>query len=263
MVSCITDSGFKNSLGYYDSKSKELFLKHPFSKKKEVEDVYEWAECAQTHGLEKIIIGIGPIEGFMAETAIDDIYLSSRAVMRQALEHTKAFDANVLIEILLRVEKCKELKALSLRAFSFEGQTIMFDMLMKTIRIHKNIEYLDLTGCFFTEEQLVEMAEFIGASRIAQVNWPEPVMSDETIENVKSSLLKNDILVVLNHVPHTLQEVAIKNRRELLCNAKYQLSMSDVEVNRIKNNKEAVRLAINYEQTALIELQKTIESILI
>ena len=105
----------KNSLGYYDSKSKELYLKHPFSKKKEAEDVYEWAECAQTHGLEKIVIGIGAIEGFMAETAIDDIYLSSRAVMRQALEHTKAFDANVLIEILLRVEKCKDLKVISLK----------------------------------------------------------------------------------------------------------------------------------------------------
>lgn len=263
MVSCVTDSGFKNSLGYYDSKSKELFLKHPFSKKKEAEDVYEWAECAQTHGLEKIIISVGPIEGFMAETAIDDIYLLSRAVMKQALEHTKAFDANVLIEILLRVEKCKDLRQLSLKAFSFEGQTIMFDMLMKTIRIHKNIELLDLNGCFFTEEQLVEMAEFIGNSNIAQVNWPEPVMSDETLESVKNSLSKNETLVVLDGVPHELQEVAIKNRRELLCNAKYQLALSDVEVSKIKNNKTAVRLAINYEQNALIELQKTIESILI
>ena len=263
MVSCITDSGFKNSLGYYDSKSKELYLKHPFSKKKEAEDVYEWAECAQTHGLEKIVIGIGAIEGFMAETAIDDIYLSSRAVMRQALEHTKAFDANVLIEILLRVEKCKDLKVISLKAFSFEGQTIMFDMLMKTIRIHKNIELLDLNGCFFTEEQLVEMAEFIGNSNIAQVNWPEPVMSDETIEIVKKNLSNNELLVVLNGVPRSMQEVAIKNRRDLLCNAKYQLALSDAEVNKIKNNREAVRIAINYEQNALIELQKTIESILI
>ena len=107
------------------------------------------------------------------------------------------------------------------------------------------------------------MAEFIGNSNIAQVNWPEPVMSDETLESVKNSLSKNETLVVLDGVPHKLQEVAIKNRRELLCNAKYQLALSDVEVSKIKNNKTAVRLAINYEQNALIELQKTIESILI
>ena len=262
MASFMNDNGYKNTLGFYDITSKEICLKHPFLKKKDAEEVYGWVEEAQSVGLNKLTIFIGSVDGYDAENKVDDIYHSSRGLVKQALETTKAFDAGVLVEIMLRLEKCSDLRILSLKSFSFEGQTIMFDMLMKTIRLHKKLKFLDLSGCFFTEEQLVELSEFVGNSNIAQMVWPEPVIKEEAIVEIAANLKKNIGLVVLFGAPMGLQNVAEANRKLLLGKVRYQLAMSPDEVLRIKEYKDSVRLALSYEQSSLIELQKNIESIL-
>ena len=262
MSSLMSDNGYKNTLGFFDVESKEIFLKHPFLKRKEAEEIYGWVEEAQTVGLDKLVVIAGAVDGLEAESKVDDVYQSSRGIIKQALEPTKASDASVLVEIMLRLEKCLDLKILSLKSFSFEGQTIMFDMLMKTIRLHKKLKFLDLSGCFFTEEQLIEMGEFIGNSNLAHVIWPEPMMKDEVIEQVASYLKNNIGLVVLIGAPMGLQNVTEANRKLFLGKIKYQLAMSAEEVARIRAYKDSVRLALGYEQSTLIELQKNIESIL-
>ena len=59
-----------------------------------------------------------------------------------------------------------------------------------------------------------------------------------------------------------LQNVTEANRKLFLGKIKYQLAMSAEEVARIRAYKDSVRLALGYEQSTLIELQKNIESIL-
>ena len=263
MSSFITVCGYKNDLGYFDIKSKEIVLKHPCFKKKEAAEVFSWLDEAQAKGLLKFVMGIGPIEGFVTESSINDIYSSARVVVKQAVELTKRSDITILTEILARIEKCKKLRYVSLRCFSFEGQTQLFDMFINVISGLPFLRHLDLTGCYFTDDQLLRLADCISQTHIASLIWPDASMNEEILKEVIALFSGFESVVALKGVPQELQKIAQSNRNAFLRLVKRPLQLTDVETAKVKEYGDSIRLTLSYEQQRLLDIQRTVEAILI
>ena len=263
MSSFISVCGYKNDLGFFDTKSKEIVLKRPCFKKKETAEVFAWLDEAQAKGLLRFVMGIGPIEGFVTESSINDIYSSARVIVKKAVEVTKPSDIAVLTEVLTRVAKCKKLRFLSLRCFSFEGQTQLFELLVNTIQDLSYLRQLDLTGCYFTDDQLIELARCISLSHIACLIWPEANMKGDLLKEVIELFSKCESVVAMRGVPLELQCIAQNNRNAFLKLVKRPLELTDVETEKVKEFGDSIRLTLSYEQQRLLDIQKTVEAILI
>ena len=263
MSSFVTVCGYKNDLGFFDTKSKEIVLKRPCFKKKEAAEVFTWLDEAQAKGLLRFVMGIGSIEGFVTESSINDIYSSARVVVKKAVEVTKPSDVAVLTEILTRVSKCKKLRFFSLRCFSFEDKTQLFDLLVNTVRELPYLRQLDLTGCYFTDEQLIELAKCVSSSHIACLIWPDADMKKDVLNEVIALFSKCESVVALRGVPLELQSIAQNNRNAFLKLVKHPLQLTDVEIAKVKEFGDSIRLTLSYEQQRLLDIQRTVEAILI
>lgn len=258
----IEESGMKNFLGYYDKVAKEIVLKRPCLRKKEAQEAFSWVDDAKDNGLYKLQIGVGAIESFVFDNSLDCIYSSARVILKEVVEKNKFADANLLVEILVRVEKCPDLRILSLRCFSFVNEPLMFDMLLRAIKSHKKLRILDLAGCFFEAEQLIELASVVNDSFVAHLNWPEPEMVKELTDEVVKVLDSNKSIVIVNGASDEIRELARVNRKRLFDMAKKPMDLSNEEVEEFKLYADSLSMGLCYEQQRLIELQKSIAVVL-
>ncbi|MBR5599212.1 MAG: hypothetical protein IKW39_04145 [Alphaproteobacteria bacterium] len=262
MSSSETDSGYRNLLGFYDKVAKEIVLRRPCIKKKDAQEAFSWVEEARTEGVLKVVMGVGAIECFINEDSLDSIYTSARAVIKEIVEKNKFSDANLLVEVLIRLEKCPDLRHLCLRCFSFINEPLMFDMLLRAIKSHNKLRILDLAGCFFEPEQLFELANVLADSYVSNIIWPEPDLDEALVAELADILKVNMGLVVADGASREIQKVVRANRKRLFDMASMPMALSREQVAKFKEYADSVGLALSYEQQKLIELQKSIEVIL-
>ena len=258
MESKVNKVSYRSSLGFFDKEAKEIVVKRPCIKKKEVQDVYDWVDEAKNTGLTRLSIGLGGIETFIDETNIDSIYFAARKVINEIVTKNKCSDSTFLAEVLVRVEKCPDLRSLSLRCFSFVGEPLIFDMLLRAIRTHKKLRFLDLCGCFFDAEQLIELASILKDTMIAQIIWPQPLLDDDLAQKIAEKLEGNLSIVIIKGVPENVLKVAKANRRKLFSMVKTPVEISYEETVILKEYVDSLAMALNCEQQRLIDLQKNI-----
>lgn len=262
MVSITNECGSRNGFGFFDTKSKEIALKRPCFRKKEAMEAYEWIDRAKDSGLVKFSIGIGNVESFVADGYGDSLYSSAREVIKQAIEQTKTSDTIIIKNILDRLKECKDVQFLYLKCISFEDQPELFLALLNVIKNLNKLIHIDLTGCYMSSEQLVELAEVISLGYASQVVWPELCMDDRVISEVVACFEKNNSVVVFENTPFEMQEIAKRNRRRILMMAKDTLAISDDQVADLRKYKASVRLTVSFEKHRLVDLQKSLESVI-
>ena len=255
------DCGVRNSFGYYDAHAKEIVLKHPCLKKADVDDVYSWLD--EAHDLKKFSIGIGSVENIVVDDSGTTLFGSARAAILRDITKTQNIDNEILKNILPRLKNKPNLRNIALKCYVFSEDKIMFDLLLQVISEVKSLVYLELSGSYFTDEQLLELSEVISRSRIAHLLWPEPRMSDLMIKKVKSNLETNKSLVVLRGVPFDLQEVAQRNRQWLFSLARRPSLIGEEEKNTLREYADSVRIALAYEKQRLFDLEKSAEAVLV
>jgi len=257
------DSGIKNSLGYYDQNSMEIVLKRPCSRKNDWEEAFSWIDDGILRGLNKISIGIGAVESFVADDSKDGMYLSAREIIKQTIDKNKHFETEMLRKILNKLNSYEGLRNLGLKCFSFCDDEDLFNSLLSVIKNQKELVYLDLTGCYFNNAQLCVLAEVISLSYIAHLVWPEPRVSGELLNKIMKFFENSLSLVVVRGTPIEVDEIARKNRNALFSLIKRPVMTSDEDIKRLKKYKNSVRLAIGYEKQKIREMEKTLEAILV
>ena len=191
-----------------------MLLRRPCFRKKDALEVYAWLEMAQVSGLERFSIGIGNAESFVADGWGDSLYSSAKGVIKLAVEQTKLSDNAILIKILGFLEKCIDLKVLFFRCVSFENQNELFEALLKTIGRMDKLEHLDLSGCFFTDSQLVELAEAVSKKYVSHFVWPDFDINPEILNDVVEYFGGNRSIVVIENVPLELLNIAKRNSKK-------------------------------------------------
>lgn len=254
------DCGVRNHFGYYDAHAKEIVLKHPCLKKADIEEVYSWLD--EAHDLKKFSVGIGGVENIVVDDSDTALYGSARAAILRDISQTQTVDNDILKNMLPRLKNKPNLRNIALKCFVFSEDKILFDLLLQTIAETKSLVYLELSGSYFTDEQLVELSSVIARSRIAHMLWPEPRMSEMAIKKVKENLEPNKSLVVLRGVPLELQDIAFRNRQELFSVAKRPTLITDKEKDILLEYADSARIALAYEKQHLFDLEKAIEAVL-
>jgi len=256
----INDCGVRNSFGYYDNRAKEIVLKHPCLKKKDVNDVYAWLDSDTE--LKKIAIGIGAVENCVTDDTGNNLYSAAREVIYQTIAQTAVIDNQILMNILMRLKNKTALRNLACKCYDFSNDDALFEELIRTINTVKSIVYFDLSGCYFKDEQLLCLAEAIAQSHIAHIVWPEPKMSATVEEKVMKIFKGNRSLVVLQGVPASFQKIAEDNRKYLFAQADKPSLIGDKERAIMLEYAESLRLAIAYEKQCLFDLEKAIAAVL-
>lgn len=254
------DCGVRNHFGYYDAHAKEIVLKHPCLKKADIEDVYAWLDEASD--LKKFSVGIGGVENIVVDDSGTPLFGVARATILQEISRTQAVDNEILKNMLSRLKNKPNLRNIALKCYVFSEDKVLFDLLLQTIANTKTLVYLELTGCYFTDEQLVELSQVISRSHISHLLWPEPRLSDLTIKKIKENLESNKSLVVLRGVPMELQEIAFRNRQWLFGMAKRPTLITDKEKDILLEYADSARIALAYEKQYLFDLEKAIEAVL-
>ncbi len=260
MKSFSNECGSRNSFGYYDSTVKEIILKRPCTKKKDIEEVYLW--LGEYTDLKKFSIGIESVEVFVADNDTKGLYSSARGVIKRSMIRNKYVDGDMLRQILMLLKKQIKLRNLSIRCFIFIDDEPLFNLLMETIKELKTLVYLDLTGCYFSPEQLVLLAEVIGKTRVAHLVWPEPRMDTSTVSKVVSMLNSNHSLVVMSCVPPEMLKITKRNRDNLLSIGQNPNLIDEDDARIICEYKDSVNLAFAYEKEKLYNLEKVYLSII-
>lgn len=255
------DCGSRNSFGYYDARSKEIVLKRPCFTKKDIEEAYVWLDDASAD-LRKFAIGIGSVENTVIDDNGDNLYAAARGVIRQNVMQTSRVDNEILKNILLRLKKVSDLRNLSLRCYLFSEDPVTFDMLLQTIKSLKSLVYLDLCGCYFSDEQLIDLAEVISHTKIAHLIWPEPRMTEMVLKTIADKFKQNRALVVMHGVPLDFDKIAQDNRNWLFNLGRRPTLIGDEEAKLIKEYAVSLRLGIAYEKQRLFDLEKSIEAVL-
>ena len=207
------ECGSRNSFGYYDASAKEIILKRPCLKKQDLEEAYLWLDNSLE--LRKFSIGIGSVEVFVADGNIGGLYTTARGMLKNSMMKNKYSDAEMLRNMLLRLKKKEKLRNLAVKCFIFNDDPVLFELLLDTIRGLGSLVYLDLTGCYFSDEQLADLADVISKTKIAHLVWPEPRMDKMVLGKVMRILEINRSLVVLSGVPMEMQKLAKNNRENL------------------------------------------------
>lgn len=254
------DCGTRNTFGYFDARANEIVLKRPCYKKSDVSEAYSWIDSATD--LKKFSIGIGAAETFVTDDFGDNLYGSARGVVRQSVMQSMAVDNEILRNILSRIGTKKTLTNLALKCFMFSENPVLFDQFLQTIKNLESLIYLDLSGCYFTDEQLLDLAEFISQSHIAHLIWPEPRMSDLVIEKVAERFRANHSLVVMRGVPLDFQKIAQDNREWLFALGRRPTMVGVKEAEILKEYAASVRLGIAFEKQRLFDLEKAVEAVL-
>lgn len=254
------DCGARNSFGYYDARSKEIILKRPCFNKKDIEEVYVWLDDATD--LRKFSIGIGAVENTVIDDTGDNLYAAARGVIRQNVMQTMTVDNDILKNILPRLKNMNNLRNLALKCYLFSEDQIMFDMLLQVVKKSKSLIYLDLSGCYFSDEQLLDLADIIASSKIAHLIWPEPRMSELVMKKIADKFKENRALVILQGVPLDFAKIAQDNRLWLFNLGRRPTLIGVKEAELIKEYAASLRLGIAYEKQRLFDLEKSIEAVL-
>lgn len=254
------ECGSRNSFGYYDASAKEIILKRPCLKKQDLEEAYLWLDNSLE--LRKFSIGIGSVEVFVADGNIGGLYTTARGMLKNSMMKDKYSDAEMLRNMLLRLKKKEKLRNLAVKCFIFNDDPVLFELLLDTIRGLGSLVYLDLTGCYFSDEQLADLADVISKTKIAHLVWPEPRMDKMVLGKVMRILEINRSLVVLSGVPMEMQKLAKNNRENLFALGKRPSMMSEEEEMIIREYGNSIQLAIAYEKEKLYNLEQTFMAIL-
>lgn len=254
------ECGSRNSFGYYDASAKEIILKRPCLKKQDLEEAYLWLDNSLE--LRKFSIGIGSVEVFVADGNIGGLYTTARGMLKNSMMKNKYSDAEMLRNMLLRLKKKEKLRNLAVKCFIFNDDLVLFELLLDTIRGLGSLVYLDLTGCYFSDEQLADLADVISKTKIAHLVWPEPRMDKMVLGKVMRILEINRSLVVLSGVPMEMQKLAKNNRENLFALGKRPSMMSEEEEMIIREYGNSIQLAIAYEKEKLYNLEQTFMAIL-
>lgn len=254
------ECGSRNSFGYYDASAKEIILKRPCLKKQDLEEAYLWLDNSLE--LRKFSIGIGSVEVFVADGNIGGLYTTARGMLKNSMMKNKYSDAEMLRNMLLRLKKKEKLRNLAVKCFIFNDDPVLFELLLDTIRGLGSLVYLDLTGCYFSDEQLADLADVISKTKIAHLVWPEPRMDKMVLGKVMRILEINRSLVVLSGVPTEMQKLAKNNRENLFALGKRPSMMSEEEEMIIREYGNSIQLAIAYEKEKLYNLEQTFMAIL-
>ena len=254
------ECGSRNSFGYYDASAKEIILKRPCLKKQDLEEAYLWLD--KSLELRKFSIGIGSVEVFVADGNIGGLYTTARGMLKNSMMKNKYSDAEMLRNMLLRLKKKEKLRNLAVKCFIFNDDPVLFELLLDTIRGLGSLVYLDLTGCYFSDEQLADLADIISKTKIAHLVWPEPRMDKMVLGKVMRILEINRSLVVLSGVPMEMQKLAKNNRENLFALGKRPSMMSEEEEMIIREYGNSIQLAIAYEKEKLYNLEQTFMAIL-
>lgn len=254
------ECGSRNSFGYYDASAKEIILKRPCLKKQDLEEAYLWLDNSLE--LRKFSIGIGSVEVFVADGNIGGLYTAARGMLKNSMMKNKYSDAEMLRNMLLRLKKKEKLRNLAVKCFIFNDDPVLFELLLDTIRGLGSLVYLDLTGCYFSDEQLADLADVISKTKIAHLVWPEPRMDKMVLGKVMRILEINRSLVVLSGVPMEMQKLAKNNRENLFALGKRPSMMSEEEEMIIREYGNSIQLAIAYEKEKLYNLEQTFMAIL-
>lgn len=254
------ECGSRNSFGYYDASAKEIILKRPCLKKQDLEEAYLWLDNSLE--LRKFSIGIGSVEVFVADGNIGGLYTTARGMLKNSMMKNKYSDAEMLRNMLLRLKKKEKLRNLAVKCFIFNDDPVLFELLLDTIRGLGSLVYLDLTGCYFSDEQLADLADIISKTKIAHLVWPEPRMDKMVLGKVMRILEINRSLVVLSGVPMEMQKLAKNNRENLFALGKRPSMMSEEEEMNIREYGNSIQLAIAYEKEKLYNLEQTFMAIL-
>lgn len=254
------ECGSRNSFGYYDASAKEIILKRPCLKKQDLEEAYLWLDNSLE--LRKFSIGIGSVEVFVEDGNIGGLYTTARGMLKNSMMKNKYSDAEMLRNMLLRLKKKEKLRNLAVKCFIFNDDPVLFELLLDTIRGLGSLVYLDLTGCYFSDEQLADLADVISKTKIAHLVWPEPRMDKMVLGKVMRILEINRSLVVLSGVPMEMQKLAKNNRENLFALGKRPSMMSEEEEMIIREYGNSIQLAIAYEKEKLYNLEQTFMAIL-
>lgn len=254
------ECGSRNSFGYYDASAKEIILKRPCLKKQDLEEAYLWLDNSLE--LRKFSIGIGSVEVFVADGNIGGLYTTACGMLKNSMMKNKYSDAEMLRNMLLRLKKKEKLRNLAVKCFIFNDDPVLFELLLDTIRGLGSLVYLDLTGCYFSDEQLADLADVISKTKIAHLVWPEPRMDKMVLGKVMRILEINRSLVVLSGVPMEMQKLAKNNRENLFALGKRPSMMSEEEEMIIREYGNSIQLAIAYEKEKLYNLEQTFMAIL-
>lgn len=258
MKSLANECGARNGFGYYDMKAREIVLKRPCFKKKELEEAYEWIDRAKD--LRKLSISIGPVEQFVADNSVSGLYTAARGVIKQSVMQSSTVDNDILQNALSRIFDKQKLTNLSLRCFVFSEDYVVFGLLLDAIRKLKKLIYLDLTGCYFTDEQLIDLATVIAESHIAHLVWPEPRMAPMVLERVAEKFNANRSVTVIRGVPLELEKRAADNRNWLFSLVRKPSFIQDAEIALIKEYENSMRLGLAYEKQRMFDLEKAFEA---
>lgn len=261
MKAVTNECGSRNSFGYFDAKAREIVLRRPCRQKNDIDEALSWFDF--TDDLKRVSIGIGAVENFVLNGTPSGQYSEARNVIKQSVFSTMQADNNILHAILEKLQNKKELRSLSLKCFIFTEDQELFDLLVKTIKqLSGSLVYLDLTGGYFTDEQLIDLADVIAKTHIAHMIWPEPRMSQMVLEQVMQKLSTNKSLVLMRSVPLELIKLATDNRQRFFDLGRKPSMIGDEEVRTLKEYENSVRLAIAHEKQVLMDLEKAIEAIL-
>lgn len=258
MKPLINESGARNSFGYYDSVAREIVLKRPCSRKVDLQEAYEWIR--QSSDLRKLSIGIGAIENIVLGDPKDALYDVARSTIKQSVLAQAGADAAILENVLVRLVEKDSLRNLSLKCFSFSENQSLFDLLIKTIKERTSLVYLNLTGCFFSDEQLIVLASVIANTNIASLVWPEPRMTPLLLAKVVDTFKENKSIVVVQGAPLEVSAIVESNREYLLAKGRFPSLMTGDDVSVLRRYSESVRIAIAYEKQRLYDMEKALEA---
>ena len=260
MKPLVNENGARNSFGYYDSIAREIILQRPCSRKVDLQEAYEWIR--QANDLRKLSIGIGAVENVMIGDPNNALYDAARNTIKQTVLSQSTADAAILENALVRLSEKDSLRNLGLKCFSFSENQSLFDLLIKTIKEKNSLVYLNLTGCFFSDDQLFVLANVIANSKIVNLVWPEPRMTPLLLSKVVDVFKDNKSVVVMQGAPLELSSIVESNRKFLLSKGLYPSLMTSDDVNILRNYAESVRIAIAFEKQKLYDLEKSLEAVI-
>lgn len=260
MKPLINETGARNSFGYYDSIAREIVLKRPCSRKVDLQEAYEWIRQATT--LRKLSISIESVENIVIDDPKDSLFDTARNTIKQSVLSQSNADAAILENVLVRLAEKDNLRNLSLKCFSFSENQSLFDLLIKTLKERTGLVYLNLSGCFFSDEQLIALANFIANSKIASVVWPEPRMTPMLLAKVVDVFKNNKSVVVIQGAPLEISSIVETNKAYLLSKGNYPSLITNDDASVLKEYAESVRIAIAHEKQRLYDVEKALEAII-
>ena len=132
----------------------------------------------------------------------------------------------------------------------------------KTIKEKTGLVYLNLTGCFFSDEQLIVLANVVANSNIANLVWPEPRMTPMVLDKVLEMFKANKSVVVIQGAPLEVSAIVNANKNWLLSKGRFPSLMTNEDAAVLKQYAESVRIAIAHEKQSLYDLEKALEAVI-